>query len=61
MDLQLSARRLRFRDDLRAWVAANPSRSRREELRDARGTETSLIESTERQRERALVAAGYRA
>jgi len=44
MDLQLSAEHLRFRNQLRAWLAAHLPRPWREELRDPRATETSLIE-----------------
>src|SRR2546429_8409296 len=44
MDLQLSAAHLRFRNALRAWLAANLPRPWREELREPGATETSLIE-----------------
>src|SRR2546425_11199319 len=44
MDLQLSAAHLRFRNALRAWLAANLPRPWREGLRDPGATETSLIE-----------------
>src|SRR2546428_12280973 len=43
MDLQLSAAHLRFRNELRAWLAATLPRPWREELRDPRATETSPI------------------
>src|SRR5207245_9277585 len=58
MDLQLTAEHLRFRDGLRAWLAANLLRPWREELRDPRATETSLIE-LRRAWQRKLHQAGY--
>src|SRR5438876_9905911 len=56
MDLQLSAAHLRFRNALRAWLAANLPRPWREELREPGATETSLIELR-----RAWQRTGYRA
>src|SRR5207253_11236661 len=58
MDLQLSAAHLRFRNQLRAWLAANLPRPWREELRDPRATETSLIE-LRRAWQKKLYQAGY--
>jgi len=58
MDLQLSAEHLRFRNELRAWLAANLPRPWREELRDPRATETSLIE-LRRAWQKKLYQAGY--
>src|SRR6266481_2283197 len=58
MDLQLSAEHLRFRNQLRAWLAANLPRPWREELRDPRATETSLIE-LRRAWQKKLYQAGY--
>src|SRR5438477_598374 len=58
MDLQLSAAHLRFRNELRAWLAANQPRPWREELRDPRASETSLIE-LRRAWQKKLYQAGY--
>src|SRR5437660_11541227 len=58
MDLQLSAAHLRFRNQLRAWLAANLPRPWREALRDPRATETSLIE-LRRAWQKKLYQAGY--
>ena len=58
MDLQLSAEHLRFRNQLRAWLAAHLPRPWREELRDPRATETSLIE-LRRAWQKKLYQAGY--
>src|SRR5213594_357651 len=58
MDLQLSAAHLRFRNALRAWLAANLPRPWREELREPGATETSLIE-LRRAWQRKLYQAGY--
>ena len=58
MDLQLSAAHLHFRNELRAWLAANLPRPWREELRDPRATETSLIE-LRRAWQKKLYQAGY--
>src|SRR3989454_954659 len=58
MDLQLSAAHLRFRNELRAWLAATLPRPWREELRDPRATETSLIE-LRRAWQKKLYQAGY--
>src|SRR5205809_8100708 len=58
MDLQLSAAHLHFRNELRAWLAANLPRPWREELRDPRATETSLIE-LRRAWQKKLFQAGY--
>jgi len=58
MDLQLSTAHLRFRNELRAWLAANVPRPWREELRDPHATETSLIE-LRRAWQKKLYQAGY--
>src|SRR5207253_10184378 len=58
MDLQLPAEHLRFRNELRAWLAVNLPRPWREELRDPRATETSLIE-LRRAWQKKLYQAGY--
>src|SRR5205814_10624617 len=58
MDLQLSAAHLHFRNELRGWLAANLPRPWREELRDPRATETSLIE-LRRAWQKKLYQAGY--
>jgi len=58
MDLRLSDEHLRFRDELRGWLAANMRRPWREELRDPAATEDSLIE-LRRGWQRRLYAAGY--
>src|SRR5437879_9406860 len=58
MDLQLSAAHLRFRNELRAWLAANLPRPWREELREPGASETSLIE-LRRAWQRKLHQAGY--
>src|SRR5438552_16230901 len=58
MDLQLSAAHLRFRNELRAWLAANLPRPWRAELRDLGATETSLIE-LRRAWQKKLYQAGY--
>ncbi len=58
MDLQLSATHVDFRDELRAWLAANMTRPWREELRDPQATEDSLIE-VRRAWQRKLHQAGY--
>jgi len=58
MDLRLSAEHLRFRDGLRAWLAANVPRPWHEELRGPRATETSLIE-VRRAWQKKLYLAGY--
>jgi alkylation response protein AidB-like acyl-CoA dehydrogenase len=44
MDLQLTPEHLKFRDELRAWLKANIARPWREELRDPKHTEDSLME-----------------
>jgi len=44
MDLQLTPQHLKFRDELRAWLKANIARPWREELRDPKHTEDSLME-----------------
>src|SRR2546428_11044499 len=51
MDLQLSAAHLRFRNELRAWLAATLPRPWREGLRDPRATETRPIELRRARRE----------
>ena len=58
MDLQLSEQHVKFRDELRAWLAANLGRPWREELRDPKATEDSLIE-LRRGWQRKLYEAGY--
>src|SRR6266404_3438491 len=58
MDLQLTPQASAFRDQLRAWLAANMGRPWREELRDPRATEDSLIE-LRRAWQRKLHGAGY--
>lgn len=58
MDLALSEQHLRFRDELRAWLEANVARPWREEIRDPRATEDSLVE-TRRAWQRKLNDAGY--
>ncbi len=58
MDLQLSPQHLAFQDELRAWLAANMRRPWREELRDPRATEDSLIE-LRRAWQRKLYHGGY--
>src|SRR5204863_526427 len=58
MNLQPSAAHLRFRNALRAWLAANLPRPWREELREPGATETSLIE-LRRAWQRKLYKAGY--
>jgi hypothetical protein len=44
MDLRLTPQHLKFRDELRAWLKANIARPWREELRDPKHTEDSLIQ-----------------
>ena len=44
MDLQLTPQHLKFRDELRAWLKANIARPWRDELRDPKHTEDSLME-----------------
>jgi alkylation response protein AidB-like acyl-CoA dehydrogenase len=58
MDLRLAPQHVKFRDELRAWLAANMARPWREELRDPRATEDSLIE-LRRGWQKKLYAAGY--
>jgi len=58
MDLQLSDKHVKFRDELRAWLKANMSRPWREELRDSKATEDSLME-LRRGWQRKLYEAGY--
>src|SRR5437764_1881890 len=58
MDLPPSAAHLRFRNALRAWLAANLPRPWREELREPGASETSLIE-LRRAWQRKLYQAGY--
>jgi alkylation response protein AidB-like acyl-CoA dehydrogenase len=58
MDLHLSPAHLAFRDELRAWLAANVTRPWREEVRDPAATEDSLIE-VRRAFQKKLHAAGY--
>ena len=58
MDLQLSERHQRFRDDLRAWLAANLERPWRDHLRESGATEDRLVE-VRRAWQRKLHEAGY--
>ncbi|MBI3769575.1 MAG: acyl-CoA dehydrogenase family protein [Deltaproteobacteria bacterium] len=58
MDLQLSDQHVMFRDELRAWLKANMGRPWREELRDPKATEDSMIE-LRRSWQRKLYEAGY--
>jgi alkylation response protein AidB-like acyl-CoA dehydrogenase len=58
MDLQLSDQHVKFRDELRAWLNTNMGRPWREELRDPKATEDSLIE-LRRSWQRKLYEAGY--
>jgi len=58
MDLRLSEQHVKFRDELRAWLAANLSRPWRDELRDPNATEDSLME-LRRRWQRKLYEAGY--
>jgi alkylation response protein AidB-like acyl-CoA dehydrogenase len=58
MDLRLSEQHQKFRDDLRAWLAANLERPWREHLREPGATEDRLVE-TRRAWQRKLHAAGY--
>ncbi len=58
MDLRLTEQHLKFRDELRAWLQANLARPWREEVRDPRATEDSLME-VRRQWQRKLYEAGY--
>jgi alkylation response protein AidB-like acyl-CoA dehydrogenase len=58
MDLELTAQHLEFRDALRIWLRANLRRPWRDELRDPRATEDTLIE-LRRDWQRKLYKAGY--
>src|SRR5215467_8644808 len=58
MDLQLTPQHLKFRDEARAWLKANIARPWREELRDPKHTEDSLVE-LRRAWQRKLYQAGY--
>jgi alkylation response protein AidB-like acyl-CoA dehydrogenase len=58
MDLRFSPEHVKFRDELRAWLGSNLPRPWREELRDPRATEDSLIE-LRRGWQRKLYEAGY--
>jgi len=58
MDLQLSDKHVKFRDELRAWLKANMGRPWREELRDPKASEDSLME-LRRGWQRKLYEAGY--
>jgi len=58
MDLHLTPQHLAFRNELRAWLAANTARPWREELRDPAATEDSLFE-VRRRFQRKLYEAGY--
>jgi alkylation response protein AidB-like acyl-CoA dehydrogenase len=58
MDLRLSDKHLAFRDELRAWLAANLPRPWREEVRDPAATEDSLV-ALRRRWQKKLYEAGY--
>ena len=58
MDLRLSEQHQEFRDELRAWLAANLERPWREHLRESGATEDRLVE-VRRAWQRKLHAAGY--
>ncbi len=58
MDLNLSPEAKAFRDELRAWLKANLARPWRDELRDPKHTEDSLME-VRREWQRKLYKAGY--
>ncbi|HUI28314.1 MAG TPA: acyl-CoA dehydrogenase family protein [Candidatus Kryptonia bacterium] len=58
MDLRLSEKHLKFRDQLRAWLKTNLPRRWHDELRDPRATEDSLME-LRRKWQRKLYEAGY--
>jgi alkylation response protein AidB-like acyl-CoA dehydrogenase len=58
MDLQLTEKHLQFRTELRAWLEANLRRPWREELRDPKATEDSLM-ALRREWQRKLYKAGY--
>jgi alkylation response protein AidB-like acyl-CoA dehydrogenase len=58
MDLRLSEQHQKFRDDLRAWLAANLERPWRQHLREPGATEDRLVEAR-RAWQRKLHAAGY--
>jgi alkylation response protein AidB-like acyl-CoA dehydrogenase len=58
MDLRLSEKHVAFRDELRAWLAANLERPWREHLRDPAATEDGLIE-LRRAWQNKLYRAGY--
>jgi alkylation response protein AidB-like acyl-CoA dehydrogenase len=58
MDLRLSEQHQKFRDDLRAWLAAHLERPWREHLRESGTTEDRLVE-VRRAWQRKLHAAGY--
>jgi len=58
MDLRLTDQHQKFRDALRTWLRTNLERPWREELRDPRATEDSLME-VRRAWQRKLYRAGY--
>jgi len=58
MDLRLSSEHLAFRDQVRAWLAANLARPWREEVRDPDATEDGLMR-VRREWQRKLYHAGY--
>ena len=58
MDLRLSAEHIKFRDEARAWLQANLRRPWREEWRDPKATEDSLME-LRRKWQRTLHKGGY--
>ncbi|HJQ84869.1 MAG TPA: acyl-CoA dehydrogenase family protein [Candidatus Binatia bacterium] len=58
MDLRLAPEHLRFRDEVRAWLAANLARPWGDELRDPAATEDGLF-ALRRTWQKKLHAAGY--
>jgi alkylation response protein AidB-like acyl-CoA dehydrogenase len=58
MDLRLSPEHLRFRDEARAWLAANLPRPWRDEVREPRATEDTLF-ALRRAWQKKLHDAGY--
>jgi alkylation response protein AidB-like acyl-CoA dehydrogenase len=58
MDLQLTEKHLKFRDEIRSWLKQNLQRPWRDEVRDPKHTEDSLME-LRRKWQRKLYEAGY--
>ncbi|MBI4518413.1 MAG: acyl-CoA dehydrogenase family protein [Deltaproteobacteria bacterium] len=58
MDLRLTEQHRKFRDEVRAWLGANVARPWRDELRDPKHSEDSLME-LRRKWQRTLYQAGY--